>query len=135
MKKFETQDRIINLTMHPATPAQTEAGVVDFTGNALADLRTLLNFEELPSARTLERRARHLADLANRSTIKPRVAMIGGAPFLMAPLEGALKRLGIQPVYAFSVRESVETTDTEGAVRKMAVFKHLGFVSGQELSE
>ena len=34
--------------------------------------------------------------------------MIGGAPYLMASLERALDAVMIQPVYSFSVRESVE---------------------------
>jgi hypothetical protein len=34
--------------------------------------------------------------------------MIGGAPFLMGPLEAALLKDNRVPVYAFSVRESVE---------------------------
>ena len=56
-------------------------------------------------------------------------AMIGGAPYLMAELEKELWRLGIEPVYAFSRRESVESTDAEGNVTKTAIFKHIGFVS------
>ena len=56
-------------------------------------------------------------------------AMIGGAPYLMAELEKELWYRGIEPVYAFTKRESVETTDENGNVTKTAVFKHAGFVS------
>jgi hypothetical protein len=60
--------------------------------------------------------------------------MIGGAPYLMAPLEVALRAHGITPLYAFSVRESVEQTQPDGSVRKIAVFRHGGFV-GCEIDE
>ena len=45
----------------------------------------------------------------------------------MAPLEEALRYRGILPLYAFSRRESREETDPDGSVRKVAVFRHLGF--------
>jgi hypothetical protein len=54
--------------------------------------------------------------------------MIGGAPYLMAPLERSLRSVGVYPVYAFSVRESVEQTAPDGTVRKTNVFRHAGFV-------
>lgn len=59
-------------------------------------------------------------------------AMIGGAPFLMAPLEGALRTRGVIPLYAFSVRESVEEALPDGSVRKTQVFRHAGFVPAVE---
>ena len=55
-------------------------------------------------------------------------AMIGGAPWMMSALEGALLDAGVQPVYAFSVRESVEQVQPDGSVRKVNVFRHVGFV-------
>ena len=55
--------------------------------------------------------------------------MIGGAPYLMAELEKELWHRGIEPVYSFSTRQSVESTDAEGNVTKTSVFKHIGFVS------
>ena len=35
---------------------------------------------------------------------------------------------GIQPVFAFSVRETEEQKQADGSVRKVAVFRHAGFV-------
>jgi hypothetical protein len=55
-------------------------------------------------------------------------AMIGGAPYLMHALNWALIKLGIVPLYAFSAREAVETVEANGAVRKVMVFRHKGFV-------
>ena len=54
--------------------------------------------------------------------------MIGGAPFLMGALESELKNRGIQPMYAFSVRDSVEKQNPDGSVTKQNVFKHAGFI-------
>jgi hypothetical protein len=46
----------------------------------------------------------------------------------MGPLEAALKAKGVNPLYAFSVRESIETT-VDGKVVKSSMFKHAGFVA------
>lgn len=59
--------------------------------------------------------------------VSPRV-MIGGAPYLMAPLERMLKKSGYRPVYSFSERRSVEETLPDGSVKKTAVFAHVGWV-------
>ena len=53
--------------------------------------------------------------------------MIGGALWLMAPLSFYLKSAGINPVFAFSKRESVEEV-IDGKTVKTNVFKHVGFV-------
>lgn len=119
----------INLTQHIATPEQISDGVVDLDGDNRDRLKKLLNFVELPDPGQVLRRAEDIADLAARQGA-PR-AMIGGAPFLMGPLEQALSTRGILPVYAFSRRESVEEPLPDGSVRKVAVFKHLGFVVGE----
>jgi hypothetical protein len=54
--------------------------------------------------------------------------MIGGAPYLMAPLERALRRKRITPLYAFSERRSTEEKGNDGEIIKRTVFKHIGFV-------
>ena len=127
---------IINLTQHPATPEQIEAGVVDMRGDELAALRDALTFSEIPDGDELETRAGYIASLAVNNGLggdydddpMPVAAMVGGAPYLMAPLERALSALYIRPVYAFSVRESVEQVEADGSVRKVNVFRHMGFV-------
>ncbi len=53
--------------------------------------------------------------------------MIGGAPWLMAPLEANLKLNGIKVLYAYSERVSEEVVNEDGSVSKRNVFKHLGF--------
>ena len=46
----------------------------------------------------------------------------------MSSLEKHLKINNIQPMYAFSVRESIEVVNDDGSVTKKNVFKHIGFV-------
>lgn len=122
---------IINLTQHGASAEQLQAGVFDLkTCNDV--LREELTFRHLPSALDIRRRAEAIADLASTCTNEAGEfashAMIGGAPYLMGPLETALRAKGIVPLYAFSVRESVEKI-IDGATVKVGVFRHAGFVS------
>lgn len=133
------QHFIINLTQHSSTPEQ---GVYDLPEGMQDQLKDLLTFEELPTLREIKSRAAQIADLASlffseemddleldlvdgEFTVS---AMIGGAPYLMGPLEAALKENNIDPLYAFSMRISSEYTDADGNVRKEMIFKHLGFV-------
>lgn len=145
---------IINLTQHTATQEQCEAGVVDLPVDYREELIFLLTFESLPSREILEVQARTVARLAqkiwNQGPGKAVIAalescgelaspvyacqatlaraMIGGAPFFMSALEKVLIEAGIQPIYAFSIRESVEEPQPDGSVRKVNIFKHKGFV-------
>lgn len=120
--------KIINLTQHAATPEQIEAGVFDVTGDALIILKRRLTFDVLPTRENILYTTIILAYMAAKNGATH--AMIGGAPYLMAPLETTLKEIGVTPLYAFSVRESVEETLPDGSVRKTNVFKHGGFVHG-----
>lgn len=129
---------ILNLTQHAATAEQLAAGVVDLEGGQLQELKKLLNFNSLPTRQDVRQVAcaiGWLVDTVLRG-VKPRpqhpVAMIGGAPFLMPALEEALADRNVRPVYAFSRRESVEEIQADGSVRKTAVFRHAGFVAGQQ---
>lgn len=116
--------RIINLTQHAASAEQIEAGVVE-----PADKRAvsaLLTFDSCPNRDEIARRAGELAAMAASGGFP--AAMIGGAPYLMGPLESALRGAGVTPLYSFSTRESVEQTQPDGSVRKVAVFRHTGWV-------
>lgn len=122
--------KIINLTQHPASAEQREAGVFDVPADLTYGgdtLREQLTFNELPAYDDVLLVAECIANLA-KDNFECDAAMIGGAPFLMAPLVDALQRNGIKPMFAFSKRESVEETQPDGSVRKTAVFSHLGFV-------
>lgn len=138
---------LINLTQHTLTKEQfshkgenlveitfkpyngTSKGTVDY-------VKHLLNFTSLPTKEDIMSRATALADYAegllnqakNDNDNDKLFALVGGAPYLMGALETALKERGIQPLYAYSQRESVETINTDGTVVKTAVFKHIGYI-------
>ena len=115
---------VINLTQHPATEEQEFDGV--FEPQNKEDVRRLLTFDTIPKKGVVYMRAVQLAEIAAESGAK--FAMIGGAPYLMSPLEEALKREGITPLYSFSERESIEDTLPSGDVIKKSVFRHKGFI-------
>lgn len=137
-------NRILNLTQHTATVDQLAAGVVELTPEAKRRIVELLTFETIPTPFQVRGRSYEIAGLAAWEFIVPPTettegvrythAMIGGAPYLMAPLESALRAHGITPVYAFSVRESIDQPQPDGSVRKVATFRHAGFV-GCEIDE
>ena len=128
---------ILNLTQHTATQEQKAQLVVE-PRMCKDKIRELLTFEEIPSKEEIEARASELARIAaseasfyagetdNRIWITR--VLIGGAPYLMSALEKALRESGFTPVYAFSKRESEEIPQPDGSVRKIAVFRHIGFV-------
>lgn len=123
---------VVNLTQHASTPEQWGMGVVDLPEDIAKVLREDLTFEEIPSSKDLEERAAKIVALlkgAQGGNLLPRQeVMIGGAPYFMAPLERALRAEGIRPLYAFSRRESVDELLPNGGVKKVTVFRHVGFV-------
>jgi len=125
---------IINLTQHPATAEQRQDGVIDPAAAAKATIVAALTFDSLPAQADILARAKTLAYEAEKYC-RPqgqdamRQVMIGGAPYLMGALEAALRTRGLIPVYAFSQRESVEEVQADGSVRKVAIFRHSGFVA------
>lgn len=128
---------IINLTQHAASPEQLAAGVVDLPAAHRALLVESLTVDTLPTRQEIADRCANIAALAVHNGLggddcdpHPLQAMIGGAPWMMRALEDALANVGVQPVYAFSVRESVEQTQPDGSVRKINVFRHSGWVGG-----
>lgn len=113
----------LNLTQHPTSAAQRDAGVVEPSDKSA--VQALLSFTELPTSDEVRERAEALAQLA----VGHESAMLGGAPFLMHPLHEALLSVGVTPVYAFSLRQSQERVNPEtGETEKVSVFAHLGFV-------
>ena len=118
---------ILNLTQHPATSDQVAEGVVNLKGEEAEQAAYLLTFTTIPDQWDIIERAVNLAAIAKGAGAKE--AMIGGAPYLMAPLEKALLEVGITPLYAFSKRESAEKTLEDGSVIKTNKFVHLGFVA------
>lgn len=116
--------KILNLTQHPATPEQIAQGVVE--PDYKKTIQELLTFVGMPTSEEVYIRAMEIAKIAHSSGVE--AAMIGGAPYLMAPLHEWLTAWNIRPLYAFSERKSVEETQPDGSVKKTAVFVHVGFV-------
>lgn len=124
--------RIVNLTQHPATSEQKAAGVFDLGGEWYAILKRALDFCSVPDEAFISIRALAIATIAANCRPRPDAAMIGGAPWLMAPLARELREHGIQPLFAFSVREAEEQVQPDGSVRKVTIFRHKGFVPAVE---
>ena len=117
---------MINLTQHKASPEQLDAGVVDLCEEDRSKLKELLTFDRIPSWMAVNNRAAEIVGLLfSRSGNGHSKAMIGGAPYLMAPLEHHLKKAGIEPFYSFTKR-MVEEKDGV----KISTFRHEGFVRG-----
>lgn len=122
---------ILNLTQHDASPEQVAAGVVAPSDENAPIIRKWLTFSELPDKFEIQWRADAIASLAMEEfdDEPTKRAMIGGAPYFMASLEAALREVGITPLYAFSLRESVDQVQEDGSTRKVAVFRHAGFIT------
>lgn len=117
--------KILNLTQHPRTPDQID--VVEPGAGDKRDIHELLTFSEPPGRAEIVCRAKAIANIA-RATGHT-YAMIGGAPYLMGPLERALRAAGIVPYYAFTRREVREDLQPDGTVKKVTVFAHEGWVT------
>lgn len=132
---------IVNLTQHDATPEQLEAGVVEPSAEIKALIKEHFTFDEIPSRKEIRESVVYVCNKMNYAMRDEKKAqgkrpvevvgtkvMIGGAPFMMSELEGYLKAIGFDPVYAFSKREVQETHNEDGSVTKQMVFRHSGFV-------
>jgi len=117
---------VLNLTQHEVTREQLLAGVEEPPVGIKEVVRNLLTFDGVPTTEELKFRARALAGIARAAKVQ--AALVGGAPFFMATLEAALLEEGIEPIYSFSQRVSVEETQPDGSVRKVSTFRHVGFV-------
>lgn len=116
--------KILNLTQHLATPDQISAGVVEPKDKE--SIIKALTFDSLPSKKDIRKRAILIASIALGEGVG--AAMIGGAPYLMSALEKELQQRNITPLYAFSIRDTIEECLPDGTVKKVIVFKHRGFI-------
>ena len=125
---------ILNITQHAATEEQKAAGVVDMSPVDREMLACVLTFVDIPTSQEIWSKAMGLLTMAVREFNSlgvpegERVALIGGALWLMEPLAIALRDCDIKPVFSFSQRESAEKTAADGSVVKTNVFRHVGFV-------
>jgi hypothetical protein len=116
---------MLNLTQHDGTVDQIDNGLVEPSPEVKERVRSLLTFEGIPVQSSVDASVLALAQIALDSGHEK--AMIGGAPWLMAPLEKELVRHGITPWYSFTKRESKDVPDGRGGVRKTQVFRHEAF--------
>lgn len=126
---------IINLTQHQETAEQIDQGVFTPSLPCGTDFRAqvsrLLTFPNLPTSGDLADACNGLQAICRTVRSEYPTAtkvMIGGAPWLMPLLEISLRNAGFRVLYAFSVRQSVDQVQEDGSIRKVAVFRHTGFV-------
>ena len=117
----------VNLTKHPLLPGQEQwvaencYATVEFDD----DIKSTLNFQELPTLEELEKRANYIADKFRMDNPNYQMmAMIGDIPFFTSTLERKLKEVGALVVYPFLTTVSVE--ERGGIVKTQ--YKHEGWV-------
>jgi hypothetical protein len=127
---------IINMTQHYASDEQKRQGVIDLPEIFRKELIELLTFENFPKYGYPRECAWAIStllldcyfDYADIDPAKRQInAMIGGAPYLMPPLEKALFEVGVYPIYAYSERQSFEH-NVGGKIEKTSQFVHAGWV-------
>jgi len=127
----EDNMKILNLTQHPASKEQIDAGVIDLPEKERLLLKCLLTFDSIPSQQEMVSRAQKILKLSDLNALGDdddddpyfERVMIGGAPFFMSTLERELDGARKACLYAFTKR-IVEEKD---GVKK-SVFRHEGFV-------
>lgn len=124
--------KFINLTQHKLTEDQivslVSAGFVENNIQVYPDpfVKQILTFERLPSMPNIRKTAVTLAQYAKAQAATN--VMIGGAPYLMGPLEEELANNGITYHYAFTERKTVEKVNEDGTVEKTSVFVFAGWI-------
>lgn len=109
-----------------ATPVQIAAGVIEPIPETKKKIVSALTFTSCPSQEEIHERAQVLARIA--LVERCNAAMIGGAGYLMGPLEDALRNAGIRPLHSFTKRVAVDEPQSDGSVKKTQTFIHEAFV-------
>ncbi len=119
---------LINLTQHNLTQEQLK-NAVEVGTDVRDEVIKLITFNGLPTAGEIKDNASRLAEICR--DMHASHAVIGGAPYFMGPLEQALRRVGVTPLYAFTERVTVEVTDPNtGEVTKTSKFNFAGWIEG-----
>lgn len=119
---------LINLTQHNLTQEQLK-DAVEVGTDVRDEIIKLITFNGLPTAGEIKNNASRLAEICR--DMHASHAVIGGAPYFMRPLEQALRRVGVTPLYAFTERVAVEVTNPEtGEVTKTSKFNFAGWIEG-----
>jgi len=120
--------QIINLTTHSAIPGQDMFEPAD--KGRIVDL---LTFDDPPSMRgIISTIARGIASLASQDPQwqrgSERAAMLDGPPWLMAPLERALRAQGIEPLYSFTHAVRIASWLDDGSVVHHVRTEHVAWI-------
>ena len=123
---------ILNLTQHNSTKDQINAGIIDLPAEFKTALVGAITFPAIYTKADLERKARCVLEVV-RDYTGPQGGigsiegvMIGGMPSFMPVLERVLSDYGIKVGYACTDRVSEDVQQSDGSVKKVAVFKHVG---------
>ena len=124
--------RIINLTQHTATQSQLDAGVEELKPELKERLLKALNFIGVPTYKDIQEAADEMYHIMHKysycyTCIDVPAFMVGGHPALMCALTqfSSIYRMK----FAASDRVSEEVIQEDGSVRKINVFKHIGFIN------
>ena len=122
------QNTILNLTQHQATADQIADGVYEPSIKVKEQIKALLTFDKavLTDPSLIRNSVAELVQLVKNEGAYS--VMLGGAPFFMGPLANALTEAGVEVVFSFTDRVSVDVKNEDGTITKTSVFKHLGFV-------
>lgn len=115
-----------NLTQHPASAEQIAAGVVDPSPTDKQAIVELLTFDSIPTSLDVWQRAHDILAIAKNAGHTQ--VMIGGAPYLITEMVSQAPLYRLTCAHAFTIRESAEITQPDGSVKKVAIFRHMGFV-------
>lgn len=124
MSHAKNISKIANITQHMASPEQQKEGVVNGCDSLRQWVAEKLTFSATYTAEDMNLAAKELAEWAAENY---QAAMIGGMPSFMPVLQQALLTAGVDVYYARSERVSQDQRQPDGSVRKIAIFKHLGF--------
>lgn len=122
--------KIINLTLHPATPEQAAAGVIDFPPEQRERLVEILTFRAPPSWLEMDDRAYELGKMVAATFARDMDAtavMLDGPAFFSGALEREFSGRGYELLYPFFCWEMTART-IGGETCKTPVNKHRGFV-------
>lgn len=121
---------MLNITQHVATPVQVSQGVVEPSPEFKTELQKLITFDRsvIEQPEIIGVRSQAVVQLIKVHYPDTQRVMVGGALFMMPSLVNELKEAGIEPLFAYSDRVSVDVHNPDGTVTKTVKFEHLGFV-------
>lgn len=119
--------KVFNLTKHPMTQGQLDDGGVNLPTAQQAS--NLHDFTVMPSNHDMKLRADALMQIAvDHGSAQGDGVLLAGAMYFVPVLVKAAKDRGFKPVFSFTQRVAVETTNPDDTVSLSYVFKHEGWM-------